>query len=99
MTTVGHDTNLIVANQSQLQRLPLMEEFESKGVSVTPQRRALIGVTQEAKHHPDTDALLDLARETGFSIPVSRLEVGGACRTCAEGERSETSGKAKTAKH
>ena len=43
-------------------RRELLDELVSKGVRLTPQRRALVEVMQEANEHLDAASLLDLAR-------------------------------------
>ena len=47
----------------RLDRRALLDELASRGVRITAQRRALIGVIQEANRHLDAAALLQLARE------------------------------------
>jgi Fur family ferric uptake transcriptional regulator len=46
-----------------LERRSLMDEVSSKGIRLTAQRRAVIGVIQDAREHLDADTLLDLARK------------------------------------
>ena len=48
---------------SGFDRRALLEELVSKGVRLTPQRRALIEVIQEASEHLDAASLLELARQ------------------------------------
>lgn len=49
-------------------RRALEEELEAKGIRMTPQRRAVIEVMQEAKEHLDAGSLLELARKRHPSI-------------------------------
>lgn len=46
-----------------LHRRPLIEELSARGVRITPQRRAVVEVIQEAREHLDAVMLLDLARK------------------------------------
>jgi Fur family transcriptional regulator, ferric uptake regulator len=46
----------------QLERRALLAELASRGIRLTPQRRALVEVIQEAKEHLDAGSLLELAR-------------------------------------
>ncbi len=56
------------ATPDPMERRNLLRELESKGVRMTSQRRALVEVIQEATHHLDADALLDLARRRHANI-------------------------------
>src|SRR5277367_6268463 len=47
----------------QLARRSLLDEVAARGIRLTPQRRALIQVIQDAREHLDAGALLELARE------------------------------------
>jgi Fur family ferric uptake transcriptional regulator len=52
----------------QFERRALLQELASRGVRLTAQRRALIGIIQEAEEHLDASSLLDLARRTEPNI-------------------------------
>jgi Fur family ferric uptake transcriptional regulator len=52
----------------ELERRALLEELAAKGVRMTPQRRALVGVIQESTEHLDAASLLNLARKREPSI-------------------------------
>jgi Fur family ferric uptake transcriptional regulator len=45
-----------------LHRCALLEELSARGIRITPQRRAVIEVIQEAQAHLDAGSLLQLAR-------------------------------------
>lgn len=51
-----------------VERRALLEELARNGVRLTPQRRAVIEVIQEAKSHIGADKLLELARKRHPSI-------------------------------
>src|SRR5215475_13349730 len=46
-----------------IQRRALLEELSKAGIRLTPQRRAVVEVIQEAKSHLGADKLLELARK------------------------------------
>src|SRR5271168_1285237 len=48
---------------SPLERRSLLDGLTSKGIRLTPQRRALIEVIQESREHLDAGSLLELARK------------------------------------
>src|SRR5277367_21312 len=52
----------------QLARRSLLDEVAARGIRLTPQRRALIQVIQDAREHLDAGSLLELARQREPSI-------------------------------
>src|SRR5271155_5202527 len=47
----------------QLARRSLLDEVAARGIRLTPQRRALIQVIQDAREHLDAGSLLERARQ------------------------------------